>query len=191
MSSRDTANVSPPQSYSEFLQTIQPRSRVSFVRFVLVFLGAFVLLQGVYQAITDSSAQRFFIETLTVRPSAAAIQMLRPQAGVVADSHRLVWNGGRLSVLNGCDGVEAMNLLIAAFIAVAGTMHMRLSGIALGVVLIYALNQIRIVALYFAFRSNKQLFELMHGLIGPLAIIALACLFFVWWIGRDAPARAV
>ena len=50
--------------------------------------------------------------------------------------------------------------------------------------LIYGLNQIRIVALYFAVRHDKVLFELIHGLVGPLAIIAVACLFFAWWIGR-------
>ena len=84
-----------------------------------------------------------------------------------------------------------MELLIAAFIAVAGSWRMRFTGIALGILLIYGLNQIRIVALYFAVRHDKALFELIHGLVGPLAIIAVACLFFAWWIGRGGSAAPV
>lgn len=36
------------------------------------------------------------------------------------------------------------------------------------------MNQVHIVALYFAVRHDKSLFELIHGLVGPLIIIAVA-----------------
>ena len=184
--SRDTPFVSRPQSYSEFLKKIQPALHsVSLLRFAAVFFVAFFLLQWVHQALNDTASYRFYIETLTVRPSAAFISLITPGDGVIAQAHRLVLQGGRLSVLNGCDGAEAMALLTAAFIAVAGSFRMRLSGIAIGVLLIYGLNQGRIVALYFAARHDKPLFELIHGLAGPLIIITLACIFFAWWIGRD------
>lgn len=185
---RDTLTVSQPQSYNEFLQKIQPAHHgVSLLRFAAVFFVAFFLLQWAYQALNGTAIYRFYIEMLTVRPSAEFIGLIAPADGIIAQAHRLVWQGGRLSVLNGCDGAEAMALLIAAFIAVAGPFRMRLGGIALGVLLIYGLNQGRIVALYFAARHDKPLFELIHGLAGPLTIIALACLFFAWWIGRDGP----
>lgn len=191
-STRDTLPVSQPQSYNEFLQKIQPAHHgVSLLRFAAVFFVAFFLLQWAYQALNNTAIYHFYIEKLTVRPSAAFIGLIAPADGVIAQAHRLVWQSGRLSVLNGCDGAEAMALLIAAFIAIAGPYRMRLSGIVIGVLLIYGLNQGRIVALYFAARHDKHLFELIHGLAGPLVIIALACLFFAWWIGRDgskAPA---
>ena len=63
---------------------------------------------------------------------------------------------------------------------------MKLTGMVLGFVLIFFLNQARIVSLYFAIRHDKALFELIHGLAGPMAIISLSCLFFTWWISRDA-----
>jgi len=179
--------MTQPQSYDAFLQKIQPvRYSVSLLRFAFVFLVAFFMLQWAYQALSDTTAYRFYIETLTVRPSTALIHLLAPTENVTAQAHRLVWPEGRLSVLNGCDCAEAMELLMAAFIAVAGSWRMRFTGIALGTLLIYGLNQARIVALYFAVRHDKALFELIHGLIGPLIIIAVACLFFAWWIGRSA-----
>ena len=176
-------------SHDAFLQKIQPvRHSVSLVRFALLFFVAFFLLQWVYQALSDTAIYRFFLETLTVQPSAAMIHLIAPADGVIAAGPRLAWLGGRLSILNGCDGVEAMMLLMAAFITASGTWRMRFTGIALGMLLIYVLNQVRIVALYFSVRHDTALFELIHGVVGPLAIIAVACLFFAWWIGRGESA---
>ena len=183
--------MSHPQSYDEFLQKIQPvRHSVSLLRFAGIFLVAFFLLQWTYQALADTALYRFYIEQLTVHPSAFVIQLIVPQDDVIGDGHRLIWPGGRLNILNGCDGAEAIELLLAAFIAVSGDWRMKLSGMAIGLSLIYVLNQARIVSLYFAIRHDKALFELIHGLIGPLVIIALATLFFAWWIAPREPQAA-
>jgi exosortase/archaeosortase family protein len=135
------------------------------------------LLQCVYQAFSGTAVYRFYIETLTVRPSVALIQMIVPQDGVAARGARLLWPGGGISVYSGCDGVEVMQLLLAAFVAVSGRWRQRLLGVAFGLLLIYLLNQARIVGLYFAARHDRALFELLHGLAGPL-IIAVTTLFF-------------
>lgn len=160
------------------------------LRFTLFFLGVFVLLQWAYPMFSDTVVYRFYLETLTVQPSAALIQWIAPHDGVLARDHRLLWSGGGLSLYNGCDGAEAMKLLIAAFIAIAGPWRARLLGAALGLLFIYILNQGRIVGLYFAARHDRAWFELIHGIIGPLSIIALTTLFFAWWMGRNEPARA-
>lgn len=160
------------------------------LRFVLFFLSIFLLLQWAYQALADTAAYHFYLETLTVRPSVWLIHLLAPQDGVLARANRLVWSGGGLSVYNGCDGVEVMQLLVAAFVAVSGPWRQRLLGAVYGLLLIYALNQVRIVALYFAARHDRAWFELVHGLVGPLLIIALTTLFFAWRTGRDETPRA-
>lgn len=160
------------------------------MRFLLFFIGAFLVLQWAYQAMLDTAAYRFYLETLTVRPSAALIQWLAPEDGVLARGRRLVWAGGGLAVYKGCDGMEVMQLLLAAFVAMVGPWRQRLWGASLGLVLIYALNQARIVGLYWAARHERAWFELLHGMIGPLLIIALTTLFFAWWTGRDATPRA-
>lgn len=160
------------------------------LRFTLLFISIFFLLQWAYQTLDGTAIYRFYLETLTVRPSAILIQWIVPQEGVVAQGHRLIWPRGGLSLFNGCDGVEVMQLLLAAFVATAGPWRQRLWGAASGLLLVYVLNQARIVALYFAVRHDRALFELLHGLVGPLIIIALTTLFFVWWTGRNEPAPA-
>ena len=159
------------------------------LRFLLLFIGAFFLLQWAYQALADTLIYRFYLDTLTVRPSAALIQLMVPQDSVLARGHRLVWPGGGLSLFSGCDGAEVMQLLITAFVAVAGPWRRRLLGAAIGLLLVYALNQARIVGLYLAVRHDRAWFEMLHGLVGPLIIIALTTLFFAWWIGRNESAR--
>lgn len=166
------------------------RKTVPVLRFALLFISVFLLLQWAYPMFSGTAVYRFYLETLTVQPSAALIQWIAPQDGVLARDHRLVWSGGGLSLYNGCDGAEAMKLLITAFVVVAGPWRARLLGAAIGLLLIYALNQGRIVSLYFAARHDRAWFELIHGMLGPLIIIALTTLFFAWWIGRNDPARA-
>lgn len=160
------------------------------LRFLLFFISVFFLLQWAYQAMLDTAVYRFYLETLTVRPSALLIHWLAPEDGVLARGHRLVWPGGGLSVYKGCDGMEVMQLLLAAFVAMAGPWRQRLVGASLGLLLIYVLNQARIVGLYWAARHERAWFELLHGMLGPLLIIALTTLFFAWWTGRDAAPRA-
>jgi exosortase family protein XrtM len=180
-----------PPSYGQFLQQMAAgRQGASLWRFGLVFLLTFFLLQWSYQALSDTALYRFYIETLTAQPAAAVIRLIVPADGVTAAGHRLAWQGGRLSILNGCDGAEVMELLIAAFAAVAGSWRMKLTGMASGVLLVYVLNQVRLVALYFAVRHDRALFDLIHGLAGPLVIIALATLFFALWIAPREPQTA-
>lgn len=184
--------MAQPQSYNQFLSKYRPaRQGNSLLRFALIFGLVFLLLQWAYQGLADTALYRFYIEQLTVRPSAFVIQLIASQDHVIAEGHRLVWPGGGLNILNGCDGAEAVELLLAAFFAVSGSWRMKWSGMAIGLCLIYVLNQARLVALYFAIRHDKTLFELIHGLVGPLVIIALATLFFAWWIAPREPQAAI
>lgn len=161
------------------------------LRFLVFFISAFFLLQWAYQGLSDTAVYRFYLETLTVRPSALLIQWIAPQDGVIARGARLVWSSGGLSVYNGCDGMEVMQLLLAAFVAVAVPWRQRLFGASFGLLLIYVLNLLRIVGLYFTARHDRAWFELLHGMVGPLMIIALTTLFFAWWTGRDATPRPI
>lgn len=161
------------------------------LRFLLLFIGAFLVLQWIYQALLDTTVYRFYLETLTVKPSAAWVQWMAPDDNVLARGRRLVWSSGGLSVYKGCDGMEVMQLLLAAFVATVAPWRQRLLGASLGLVLIYMLNQARIVGLYWAARHQRAWFESLHGIVGPLVIIAFTVLFFVWWTGRHAAPRTV
>lgn len=155
--------------------------------FIVVFFGCEIL----YMQSRGTGFERVFIDTLTVKPSAALINWFTPGEHVIAQGPRLVSPLARLSVLNGCEGTEAMFLLIAAITAFAAPWRHKLLGALLGIGLVYALNQIRIVVLYYSFRADKALFDSIHGTLGPTVIVLVACGFFYWWLKRvPTPAAA-
>ena len=51
------------------------------------------LLQWAYPVFSGTATYCFYLETLTVQPSAALIQWIAPQDGVLACDHRLAWPG--------------------------------------------------------------------------------------------------
>ncbi len=168
-----------------------PRLRSSHrsVVFALGFLIVFGVLYGLYTAARGTVVERFLIDTLTVRPSAAIVNWISPEEGVAANGHRLVSARARLSVLNGCEGTESLFLLIAAIAAFAAPWRARLAGILAGAAVIYGLNQARIVGLYYALRFDRSWFEALHGFIAPTLIILVGALFFLGWIawaGRNS-----
>lgn len=170
------------------------RNRFGDVRFAILFLALFVVFQFSYSQARGTVVERVAIDHATVFPSAALINLLTPSEQVRAEGHRLVSERARLSVLNGCEGTEALLLLCAAILPFRAPWKQKLFGILLGGALVYAINQARIVSLYYALRYDKGLFDAIHGYIGPTLIVILACLFFLWWVRRignhaDNPAQ--
>jgi exosortase family protein XrtM len=154
-----------------------------------LFLGLFFSFQLIYQSSRDTRIEDLLINEMTVAPSVLVISLLTPEEGVSAQGHRLVSSHIRMSVLNGCEGTEVILLLCAALLAFRMSWRHKLLGIALGSLLVYAANQARIVSLYYCLRFDRSLFEALHGYIAPIAVVAVAVLFFIYWISHAGPNR--
>ena len=96
---------------------------------LLLFLATFLSLQYVWEMSRGSAVERFVIHDLTVTPAAWIIDQIWPEAGVEAREHRLVAPTGRLNILNGCEGLETLFLLLAAFVAYPFSWRSRLFGL--------------------------------------------------------------
>lgn len=159
----------------------------------LGFLAIFLMLDLGYLWAKDNGLKPLLIDTLTVEPSAWLLSLLMGTP-VTAQGHMLVAEGTRISVLNGCDGIEAMLMLVAAILVVGRPWLVKLAGAVAGVLLLWGLNQLRIAALFASYVHAPQWFESIHGLVGPVVIVAAAALFFLWWsrggAGPGLAARA-
>jgi len=62
----------------------------------------------------------------------------------------------------------------------------RLIGLGLGILLVFGLNQIRLVALFYAFRADPSLFDLLHGILAPIALVIAVALYVMYWMGYAA-----
>jgi exosortase family protein XrtM len=161
-----------------------PPPRWPFALTLAVFSAAYLALFCVYVQVSRGPMQSILVDLLTVRPAALLIAMLDPGGGVYAEGARLAWPGGRLSVLSGCDGVETMILLASAMLVARIDPRARALGIALGCALIYAMNQLRLAALYFLYRARSDWFDPVHVGVAPLVLIAAITVFYLWWTAR-------
>ncbi len=113
--------------------------------------------------------------------------------GVAGPTLYSTTNGFSVTILAGCNGLEAMIVLLAAILAYPAPWKHRLAGIAAGVAAIQVLNIVRIVSLFYIGQWSPRVFEWAH-LYGWQVLIMLDVLI-VWllWlrtIPRNPPAAA-
>lgn len=185
------ASRPPDLSYQAFLaiETHAEARRRRPLRLLLLFLATFLALQYGWEMSRGAALERFVIHDLTVRPAAWLIDVIWPQTGVQALGHRLVAPAGRLNILNGCEGLETLFLLVAAFVAYPFAWRARLIGIVSGVGVVFVLNQARIVMLWQVWSGDRALFGLLHGTLLPLAMIAVCLAFFLTFLARHDPRQ--
>lgn len=146
------------------------------------FLTVFALLQLLYGAAAGTGVERFVIDQMTVRPAAWFIDLVNPSVQVQPSGPRLRAPGGGIGVLPGCEGADVAFLLMAAMAVAPIRGRQRLIGALVGTVLVFVLNQARVVSLFYAFRIDGSVFELLHGIVAPLMVIIGAGAFFVLWL---------
>ncbi len=154
------------------------------IRFALLFLVIFSALHFSYSSTRGTKLETLAIDIITVIPSVWLINTFSPEEQIIAKGEKLVSPFGSITILNGCEGFESMFLLFAAIIAFKAPLKNKIIGLAAGMSIIYFLNQIRIITLYYCFRYRKEWFDPIHSQIGPTLIILIACLFFLIWASR-------
>jgi exosortase family protein XrtM len=182
----------PNRSYADLLEAeANTRARRRHpVRLVLIFLVVFFVLQYGWELSRDSWLEHAVIDQATVIPAGWLINHIWPGQQVVAEGHRLVAPAARLNILNGCEGLETLFLLAAAFIAYPLAWRVRGLGIGLGALLVFVLNQARIVLLWHAFGTDRALFSLLHNTVLPLGMIACCFIFFLMFMSRHDAEHA-
>jgi exosortase/archaeosortase family protein len=160
--------------------------RWSPLRMTAVFAAVFFSLQFAWESCRGGAIERLLVDRVTVAPAARIVDFFWPAYGAQAQANAIVSSAGRLNVLNGCEGLELVFLLAAAFAAYPMSWRQRTLGVCLGTALAYLANQGRLTALWYAFVHDRSLFGLLHGTVAPLLLIALCLLYFMLFVSRDA-----
>lgn len=156
-------------------------------RFLLLFVAIYVALYLGYSAIPDALLRDHLYYYGIVCPSKVLINWLAPEEHAMGQHNGLTSPGVNLLIVRGCDGSGVMFLLIAAIVAYRAAMTRMLLGIAGAVLLIYLLNQIRIVALFFVESHRPSWFMPIHVYLVPTFMVLGAALYFAAWTSRSAP----
>jgi len=125
---------------------------------------------------------RWVIDEATVQPAAWIARVICQDAGIMADGSHLRSARGTLNVLFGCEGMDVLLLLAAAVLVTPVSRGVRLAGLLIGIVFVFAVNQLRLLALFLSIRSRPDWFGALHGLVAPALVVALVVAYFLCWI---------
>jgi exosortase family protein XrtM len=153
----------------------------------------YVALQWVWLQARDTPLERVLIHELTVGSAVAAINGLTPEARARGVESSIRAAGGGINIRNGCEGTEIWFLLVAAIAVFPADWRHKLLGVLAGAVVVFVLNQARVLGLFYGLRHDRSLFDLLHTFVAPLCMVAGALLFFLTWVawsGRRAAQAA-
>ena len=168
-----------PNKQSNAQPIIQKKSLE--LRFLLFFLVSYAIFHSAYFMVPDSFLRDVVFHHGIVAMSQSVIDFAAPGEHVTAVNNKLLSPKAALEVVRGCDGSGALFLILSAILAFSATVKRKFLGVVLGVALIYGLNQIRIIALYFIIAYQREWFLPIHTYFAPTLIVIISCIFFAWW----------
>jgi exosortase H (IPTLxxWG-CTERM-specific) len=159
----------------------QHRLEITFLaRFLLLLGGSFALLS--LNPVNDRVVEAF--TALVARASGAVLNLLDQHVelqGTIIRNERFAVN-----IRNGCNGIEASLLFLAAVLAFPVSWRSRLLGLSLGCVAIQLVNLVRVMALFLTGVYLPKLFKTSHTVIWQSIVILFAVLLFIFWASRWA-----
>lgn len=153
------------------------------LKFLALFIAIYGVLQFLYFQIPDKVLINDIYYHGIVSVSADIINLFTDE-NVTASENKLSSSKAILVIIRGCDGAGSIFLLIAAILAFSATVKDKLVGVIAGVALLYIINQIRIIGLYFIVAYKETYFLPVHTYFAPTLVIILSGLFFIWWTLR-------
>ena len=162
-------------------------------RFVILFV---VILLALF-AFELTPPGQALVQPWTSLVADTGTAVIRAFDGEAGSQGNVVFNprtGFSMAIMAGCNGVEAMLVLLAGILAYPAPWRLKLAGLAVGVVAIQALNLVRIVSLFYLGQWNLEWFEWAHLYAWQALIMLDALLVWMLWLGaipsRPAPPVA-
>ncbi len=189
MSKRDP---SPPRSEDQApTSASQPAGRSARNRQIR-FLVIFILVLGIgftlisLPAINDSLVVPFTAGIAKV--SAGVLDVIGQD--VTLDGVQIRNQAFAVEILNGCNGIEAMTIFLAAVLAYPASWKSKAIGLVGGMIAIQIVNLIRVVALFLTGVYWPSFFHSSHTVIWQTVVIAAAVLLWIFWADRLAGPTA-
>lgn len=152
------------------------------LRFIVVFLLILTVLFGL-ELLQP-------VEQHVILPFTAAIAKVCVWIVGLFDSDmvaqgKVLWsasNGFAITVERGCNGIEAVIILVSAMLAYPASWKHRLAGIGVGFVAIQALNLVRIISLFYLGQWSRLWFDWFHLYLWQALIVLDALVVFLLWL---------
>jgi exosortase/archaeosortase family protein len=156
--------------------------------YVVAFLGLFIVLFGVYSAGSDFLPAYYAALAWSV---CWVLGLFDP--AVSCDANYLLYDGIReLVVVEGCDGITFIALILAAIIPFPAPWRDKLIGLAWAIPSLLAANWLRLLALSAIKFYAPSGFDFFHVYVFQPVMIAFTLLVFLSWlrVKHHAPEAA-
>ncbi|MBT8140050.1 MAG: exosortase family protein XrtM [Gammaproteobacteria bacterium] len=151
------------------------------LRFVLIAAVLYGLFHLAYHRIPDKTLQSVIYPNIIGHVAAKVINTFTPDRKVRVKDNKIMSSKAVLNIVRGCDGSGVWFMLMAAVLGFGGRIKHVVVGLVLGTLVVYTINQIRIVGLYYLVEWNRMYFPAVHTYYAPTLIIFLIAAFFLWW----------
>jgi exosortase H (IPTLxxWG-CTERM-specific) len=158
------------------------------MRFALLFAACLAALFA-FELTPPGQA---LVKPWTELVASAASGLIRAFDGDAVSQGILLYSqstGFAITIEAGCNGVEAMLVLLAGVLAYPAPWRFKLAGLAIGAVAIQALNLARIVSLFYLGQWDRDWFEWAHLYVWQSLIMLDAMIVWLLWM-RAVPAPA-
>ena len=130
------------------------------------------------------------VQTWVIQPFTAAVAKVSAVVLQAFDSTvqahgivlRNVETGAAVSIQPGCNGVEAMIVVMAAIAATPARWKQKLGGLAAGFLAIQTLNVARIISLFYLLQWNPVWFEWAHLYLWQALIMLDGLIVYLLWV---------
>jgi exosortase H (IPTLxxWG-CTERM-specific) len=160
-------------------QPLKPR-----IAFVAKFVAALLILYAVIALNQVNDAVIVPFTEIVARGSAVLLRGI--EGGVTTQGTVMLSSRFALDVRNGCNGVEATILLVAAILAFPATLRSRIIGLVVASIAIELLNIVRLSSLFWLGEHYRKVFDLFHVAVWQSLIILAAISMFVLWSWKFA-----
>jgi len=156
------------------------RANRQAITFFVLFVSIFLVLQRLYVASRERSAN-LLTHKLNAVVASGIINRITPAERTRVEGSFIASGGVGVDIKKGCEGFEVILLLLSAILAFPRKWLHKFLGILAGMVLIYVVNLVRIVSLFYVFKYRRELFEFMHLSVWQTIFIIMVAAYFVLW----------
>ena len=158
-------------------------------RFIVLFVVVLAVLFGIEKLNP--------VQIAVIHPWTSFIAWLSAQMMTVFDPDVLSYGrtlqsrstGFGVLIESGCNGIEALIILIAGVVAFPAPWKLKVIGIAAGCVAVQAVNVIRVISLYYLGKWDQEVFEFAHLYLWQALIMMDVLVVWLLWIRAVAKQK--
>jgi exosortase H (IPTLxxWG-CTERM-specific) len=110
------------------------------------------------------------------------IMLFDPNVATEGIVIRSLTNGFAVAIAPGCDGIEAVIILVAAVVAFPSPWKHKIAGVVIGFFAIQALNLVRIISLFYMGQYSQVAFDWFHLYLWQALIVLDALAVWLIWL---------